>query len=206
MKYARHIRLAKEGGWIIAGQLISVLASLTLVRVLTEILSPAQYGQLALGLTVASLMNQTILGGVVQGINRFYSIALESQELGAYLHAALNLLGYATLVAMGVGLSVVIGLIWLEYTQWIGLAVAALIFSVLSGYSSAITGIQTAARNRAVVTVHSSFDAGLRIALALCFVSVLGASSTAVVIGYASSSLLITTSQFIFLQIGRAHV
>jgi hypothetical protein len=54
----RVLRLAKEGSWIVIGQISSVLGSLVLVRVLTERLDPAQYGQLALGLTVANLVNQ----------------------------------------------------------------------------------------------------------------------------------------------------
>ena len=52
-KISRIKRLAKEGGWILAGQIATVLGSLMLVRVLTEHLDPVQYGQLALGLTVA---------------------------------------------------------------------------------------------------------------------------------------------------------
>ena len=49
----RFRRLAVEGGWIVAGQAASVLGSLLLVRVLTGHLNPTQYGELALGLTVA---------------------------------------------------------------------------------------------------------------------------------------------------------
>jgi O-antigen/teichoic acid export membrane protein len=38
--------------------------ALVLVRVLTEYLTPAQYGQLALGLTVAGLVNQVVMAGM----------------------------------------------------------------------------------------------------------------------------------------------
>jgi O-antigen/teichoic acid export membrane protein len=193
-------RLAKEGSWIVIGQIAAVAGALVLVRVLTEYLAPAQYGQLALGLTVAGLVNQVVMGGICAGIGRFYSIATEKQDLGGYLHATRNLLAYATLVVVALGLMLMVSLYWLGYSQWIGLAAAALVFSVLSGYNGTLSGIQNAARQRAIVAFHGGLDAWLKILLAVGVVLWLGATSTAVVIGYVCSSLLITVSQLIFLR------
>jgi O-antigen/teichoic acid export membrane protein len=197
---SRFRRLAKEGSWIVIGQIAAVAGALVLVRVLTEYLAPAQYGQLALGLTVAGLVNQVVMGGVANGIGRFYSIAAEKQDLGGYLHATRNLLAYATVAVVAIGMMLMASLYWLGYSQWIGLAAAALVFSVLSGYNSTLNGIQNAARQRAIVAFHGGFDAWLKILLAVGVVLWLGTSSTAVVIGYACSSLLITVSQLIFLR------
>ena len=193
-------RLAKEGSWIVAGQIAAVAGALVLVRVLTEHLDPAQYGQLALGLTVAGLVNQVVMGGVTNGISRFYSIAAEKQDLGGYLHATRRLMLYATLVVVVISLLVITGLFWLGYSQWIALAAAALIFSVLSAYNGTLSGIQNAARQRAIVALHGSLDAWLKIGLALGLMFWLGNSSTAVVIGYACSSLIISLSQLVFLR------
>jgi O-antigen/teichoic acid export membrane protein len=197
---ARVFRLAKEGSWLVLGQIATVAGSLVLVRVLTEYLSPAQYGQLALGLTVAVLVNQVVMGGLINGIGRFYSIAAEKQDLSGYLIASKHLLMYATGVIVVAGLLLLAGLGLLGYTQWCGLAAAALVLSVLSGYNSALSGIQNAARQRSIVAFHGGLDAWLKIALALGVLYWLGASSTAVVIGYACSSFLITFSQLIFLR------
>lgn len=193
-------RLAKEGSWIVVGQIASVAGALVLVRVLTEHLNPAQYGQLALGLTVAGLVNQVVMGGIIAGISRFYSIAADKRDLGGYLHATHHLLTYATAAVMAIGLVLMAGLFWLGYSQWMGLAAAAILFSVLSGYNGALSGMQNAARQRAIVAFHGGLDAWLKILLAVGVVLWLGTSSTAVVIGYASSSLLITFSQLIFLR------
>ena len=199
-KVPRIKRLAKEGSWIVLGQIATVAASLVLVRVLTEHLDPAQYGQLALGLTVAGLINQVVMGGVINGISRFYSIAAEKQDLRGYLHATRRLMLNATLVVVVISLLVITGLTWFGYSQWIALAAAALVFSVLSAYNSMLSGIQNAARQRAIVALHGSLDAWLKIGLALGVMLWLGNSSEAVVIGYACSSLLITLSQFVFLR------
>jgi O-antigen/teichoic acid export membrane protein len=193
-------RFVKEGGWIVIGQIAVVSGALVLVRVLTENLAPAQYGQLTLGLTVAGLVNQVVMGGIGAGIGRFYAIAAEKQDLGGYLYATHNLLAYATAAVLAIGLVLMTGLNWLGYTQWIGLAAAALVFSVLSGYNSTLNGIQNAARQRAIVAFHGGLDSWLKILLAMAVVLWLGASSTAVLISYACSSLLITVSQLIFLR------
>lgn len=193
-------RLAKEGSWIVAGQIATVAGALVLVRVLTEYLGPEQYGELALGLTVAGLVNQVVMGGIGAGIGRFYSIAAEKQDLGGYLRATGLLLAYATGAVTAISLMLIASLRWLGYSQWIGLAVAVLVFALLSAYNSTLSGVQNAARQRAIVAFHGGLDAWLRILLALGVVLWLGASGTAVAIGYACSSLLITVSQVVFLR------
>ncbi len=193
-------RLVKEGSWIVAGQIAAVAGALVMVPVLTEHLDPAQYGQLALGLTVAGFINQVVMGGMTNGISRFYSIAAEKQDLGGYMYATRRLLLYATVVVVVISLILITGLLWLAYSQWIALAAAALVFSVLSGYNSALNGIHNAARQRAVVAFHGGLDAWLKIGLALGVMFWLGNSSEAVVIGYACSSLLIIFSQLVFLR------
>ena len=196
----RFYRLAKEGSWVVAGQIAAVLGSLALVRVLTEHLEPAQYGQLALGLTVAGLAHQVVMGGVTNGIGRFYSIAAEKNDLPGYLHASRLLMGYATAVVAAIALVLVTGLLWLGYSQWMGLAAAALALSVLSSYNAALSGIQNAARQRAIVALHQGIDAWLKILLAIGVMFWLGSSSTSVVVGYALSSLLVTGSQLFFIR------
>ena len=196
----RFHRLAKEGSWIVAGQIVSVLGALALVRVLTGYLDPAQYGQLALGLTVAGLVNQVVIGGVSNSIGRFYSIAAEKSDLPSYLHASRRLMGYATAAVAGIALMLMTGLLWLGYSQWMWLAAAALVFSILGGYNAALSGIQNAARQRPVVAFHGGLDAWMKILLAVGVISWLGNSSTAVVLGYVLSSFLVTGSQLIFLR------
>ena len=200
MNGARIQRIAKEGSWIVIGQIASVLGALVLVRVLTERLDPTQYGQLALGFTVAGLVSQVVMGGIGAGIGRFYSIAAEKKDLPGYLRASRRLMVYASLAVVAIGQVLMIGLLWLNYSQWMGLAAAALVFSVINGFNSSLSGIQNAARQRAIVAFHGGLDAWLKILLAVGVMLWLGSSSIAVVIGYTCSSLLVTISQLFFLR------
>jgi hypothetical protein len=140
------------------------------------------------------------MGGLSNGISRFYSVAAEKQEFGGYVRASRRLIFFATLVVFGAGATLLTGLSLLGGDRWISLAAAALLFAVLSIYNSTLSGIQNAARQRAVVAFHGALDAWLKILLAVAAVLLLGGSGTAVVLAYAGSSLLVNTSQFIFLR------
>jgi len=66
----RLYRLVRESSWIVFGQGLTMLGSLALIRVLTGQLNTEQYGQLALGLTVAEFINQTVLGGLTGDLDK----------------------------------------------------------------------------------------------------------------------------------------
>jgi O-antigen/teichoic acid export membrane protein len=196
----RIIRNIREFGWILVGQCVSVAGSLTLVRVLTERLSPAQYGQLALGLTIVGLTNQVLTGGLSAGIGRFYSIAIEKGDIQGYLQASQRLMLYTTAATAGLGLLLICSLWHLKYSEWIGISSAALVFSVLLGYNNSLSSVQSAARQRQVVALHSGLDACLKVLIAIIAVSVFGPSGTAVIIGYTVAAFAVTFSQLLFLK------
>jgi len=200
IEWLRLRRLASEGSWILIGQIVTVLGSLALVRVLTEHLDPVQYGELTLGLTIVGLVNQIITGGLSVGIGRFYSVAVERDDLTGYISGSRSVLKNGTTAVTCLGFCLLVGLYCFGYSQWMGLVAAALVLSLLSGYNNALNSIQSAARQRAIVAFHCGADAWLKIALAVAVMLWLGKSSTAVVIGFACSSFLITLSQFLFLR------
>ena len=199
-KVVRFRRLTKEALWIAIGQIATVLGSLLLVRVLTEHLDPTQYGELALALTVAGLVSQVVMGGVTAGIGRFYAIAFGKGDLQSYFIASRVLLGHATLVVGAIGMLLSIGLVWLGYSRWLGLTAAALLFSVISAYNVSLSGIQNAARQRAVVAFHGGLNSWLKILLVLVVFLSLGNSSVAVLIGFMLSLLFVTGSQILFIR------
>jgi O-antigen/teichoic acid export membrane protein len=196
----RFHRLSKEGGWILAGQVASVLGALTLVRVLTEYLQPAEYGQLALSLTIAALMNQVVMGGVTNGVSRYYSIAAEKRDLWGYLKSSKQLMAYATIVVVMIAIALGVVLIALDQSSWLSLMFLIVLFSIFTGFNGALSGVQNAARQRPIVALHAGLDAWLRIGMAVGMVILLGSSSAAVVLGYFLSAFLVTMSQLFFLK------
>jgi O-antigen/teichoic acid export membrane protein len=196
----RFRRLFKEGFWIVLGQAMAVLGSLVGVRLLTELLDPAAYGELALGMTVATLVNQTVLGPLGNGITRFYAPAKERGELGSYLHAVRRLVFWATGIIMLMILCAVVGLLIARRTDWIAIAFAALIFAILSGYNSILSGVQNAARQRSVVALHQGMESWMRFLFAVTLLLWLGATSTAAMIGYILAVIVVLGSQYYFFR------
>lgn len=193
-------RLSKEGAWIVLGQASAVLGTLASVRLLTELLDPAAYGELALGMTVASLVNQTVLGPLSNGITRFYAPAQERGDLGSYLSAVRGLVLAATGAIAILILLAGACLMLAGRTQWIAIAGAALIFAGLSGHNAILSGIQNAARQRAIVALHQGMEPWARLLIAAALLLWLGATSTVAMTGYALGVTLVLGSQYVFFR------
>lgn len=193
-------RIISEGGWIAVGQVASILGSFAMVRVLTENLDTSEYGQLALVLTVTTLVNQVVMGGIISGLGRFYSIALAKGDLLGYIHAAQRLFKLCTIVVFAFGIVVLSFLFVADLYNWFWLATITLVLSILVSFNGAFNSIQNAARQRAIVALHGGMDAWLKIASALGVIACFGANSTAVVTGYTLSAAIVMFSQFFFLR------
>jgi O-antigen/teichoic acid export membrane protein len=179
---------------------MAVLGALIGVRLLTELLDPSSYGELALGMTVATLVNQTILGPLGVGITRFYSPALERNELGDYLKATSSLVSSATVVTVFIMLLLIAGLLITGRTEWIVITAAAFIFAILSGYNSILSGIQNAARQRSVVALHQGMEPWARFLIAAGFVLLLGSTSAVAMFGYVAALIFVLGSQVWFFR------
>ena len=197
---ARFRRLLKEGSWVVFGQVVAFSGALAQVKILTEYLEPSQYGQLALGLTIATLINQSVMAGVTPGIGRFYAVAAERNDTSAYMYASQKMMSLATLFVIFLAFVLVGILIFLDYEIWICLTLAAFAYAIFSAYSGAVSSVQNAARQRSVVAIHNGLNAWLMIGLAVLCLIWLGSTSASVAIGFAISTLLITSSQLIFLR------
>ena len=63
------------------------------------------------------------MGGLSNGISRFYSVAAEKRDFGGYLRASRRLIAYGTLIGIRrVGATLLTGLQLLGGARWIGLA------------------------------------------------------------------------------------
>lgn len=194
----RFHRLSKEGFFVGLGQAMAVIGSIVGVRLLTELLTPAAYGELALGVTVAALINQAVLGPLGGGVMRFYAPANEKVDIGGYLKAVYRLVSSATGVIILIGFLMVAFLWVADYAEWIAIAIAALIFAVFSGYNSILDSIQNAARQRSIVAFHQGMSAWLRFLIAAGLLYLVGRTSTVAMIGYAISVLIVIGSQYVF--------
>lgn len=197
---SRFRRLSREFLWIGLGQTATVVGAVVGVRILTGVLPPDAYGRLALGMTVATLVTQTILGPLGNAATRFFAPAREADALWSYLAAVKTLLVQATGGVLLLAVVLCLGLVATGHSQWIGLALAAMLFALLSGYNSVLNGVQNAARQRAIVALHHGLATWGRFLLAAALVLWVGASSTFAMLGYAAAMLIVLASQSWFFR------
>lgn len=190
-KSTRLKRLVGENLWILAGSVIAIIGSLGLVRLLTEYLNPTQYGELALALTVANLINQVVMCGLISGMGRFYSIAKEHHALNEYRRDSYLLLARATMAIVSIGLSLVLFAYFSSQTNWISLIVVTILFATMSSYNSVFSDVQNAARNRSIAAANNSLDTLLKILLSFLALYFFAVSATTVMLAYAFAGMVV---------------
>jgi O-antigen/teichoic acid export membrane protein len=182
------------------GQVLAVAGAVVGVRLLTELLPPTVYGELALGMTLATLLNQVVFGPLGNGASRFYAVAQEAQVLPNYWAALKHMVAVATgwtlVAAVPVGFALVVA----GYTPWLGVATAALVFALLSGYNGILDGIQNAARQRSIVALHQGLASWGRFLVAAALIFWLGTSSAIAMAGFSLAMACVLGSQAWFLK------
>jgi O-antigen/teichoic acid export membrane protein len=181
-----------------AGQGAAVLGSLFGVRLLTGALPPGPYGELALGLTAATLVQQTLLSPLTGASLRFFAAAVERGRQAAFFRAIGGLMAWATAVLAAFAALLVAFLAATGRSRWVALAVLALLFALLLGYCRALDGLQNAARRRWVVAWHDGIAPWLRFFSAVALVRILGPASWVAMLGYAAATALVLASQSTF--------
>jgi O-antigen/teichoic acid export membrane protein len=194
----RSYRVGREIFWVGLGQAMAALGAIVGVRLLTHLLAPAVYGELALGMTIAALVHQTIMAPLSGASLRFYSPASESGQLRVYLNSVNRLLKRVTIVVLGLlALSSLVSFV-LGEIRWFPLVIIAVIFALISGYSGVLDGMQNAARQRVIVAWHDGIAPWLRFLVASALIIVFGAYSLVAMAGYVVAAVVVFLSQFWF--------
>ena len=197
----------REAVLVFGGQLLAVVGTFASVRVLTELIPPGVYGELALALTATVLLNQTVFGPLTNGAMRFYATAVEKGSVPAFLSATWRLARLGIAVTAALFVTAAIGLVVLGYGALSLLILAVLAYTVTTGISSILTGIQNAARQRAVVALHQSLDSWVKVLITGALLVTFGVSSSTAMLGFAAAAALVLGSQYLFYRrlVGRSQ-
>lgn len=198
--FTRFVRLFKESFWIVSGQVFGVIGALVGVRVLTELMSPSEYGQVALGMTFVMFLGQAWLGPLGTGAARFFAPASEAGELKQYLKAVGQLIYLVNKAILPLALVICIFILVSNLDEWLPLVVGALIIAIVTNCNGVASGIQNAARQRAIVALHSGVTPWVRLLLAVSLIYYFGVSSTVVIWAYVFAAIIILLSQYHFFK------
>ena len=188
-------KISYESFWVILGQAGGLVGGLFLVRILTEYLDPNQYSSLTLGLTISSLVNYILMGGIAVSAGRYYPIASSKNELTEYLKGTILLLKKATilvLIFLGIGSTT---LLLLEADKWIFVVACAGFYSIVSGYLLTIYDIQNAARLRKNIAILKILDSWVKMGVVYTLLEIYLPSASVVIISYIISTCFILLVQ-----------
>lgn len=181
--------------WIIAGQAMALVSGLVGVKLLTNMMPQAAYGQLALGLSIVGLINMFLFGPLGQVILRYYSVSGERGEHAVYSILLRRLHRQTVLFIVVVGLAVSAVVHMTAGTMWAYLTMAAVCFGVVSGLLGSVQALFSAARERKLTALSQSADALLRLLLAVLLITFASREGYWVLAGYSLGSLCVLLFQ-----------
>jgi O-antigen/teichoic acid export membrane protein len=193
-------RVAPEAFFVVSGQVVGALGNIFAIRILTTLLPPAGYGQLALAMTGAVLAQQLVFGPIGTACIRYFAPAQESGELATYTRAIARMFLAGTLA---LGLIAALIAIFFAGTARLNLLpslAAAGAFAWLSSANSMIDGIQNAARQRMIVALHQGVGAWLRLGIVVVVARYLTQNANSILWSYSAGYALLILSQVFFLQ------
>lgn len=196
--WRRIVSVRGEMTWVVVGQVAAASGGIVGVRLLTHWLPPEAYGQLALGLTLTTLVQQSILSPFTGAGLRFYAAARNVGELGSFLDALKWGLRLAVMLIIAL---LLIGILIVSLAQWGGwfeILIWCAALALLSGFSAVLDGMQNAARKRVIVAWHDGLGVWLRFLLGTVVVIVFGARAGNALAGYVLASLIVFCSQYWF--------
>lgn len=191
----RLLRLGREFLWVAVGQGLVALGGLVGVRLLTEVLPPRVYGELALAMTIVAFVQVTVQQPLFEGARRFFQAASQAGQATSLLAAIRRLANRLNMLLLASGVACSMALIATGYGQWLGLTWAALAVCLVTTWSLSINGILNASRQRALIAGHEGLQQWLRFAIAAGLVWWIGPFSSLAMAGYALAAVLVLMSQ-----------
>ena len=194
----RFRKLRHEMGWILCGQFFGFVGGFIGIKVLTNMMGPDGYGQLALGLTIAGLFNTYAYGPVANVVARFFAVYRERGNLGIYFTVLRR--SHRLLAAAGTLLAVVAcgATGYFFGGEWALIILLSCLYGVTSGINVSYIALQNAIRQRKIVALHQGADVWLRIGLSVALLFLFSRSGCFALLGYLVGTLLVTVSQRVF--------
>jgi O-antigen/teichoic acid export membrane protein len=203
LKYEK--KLLKEAGIVLTGLAISSIGNLISLPVLTSLLPPGVFGDVALCLTLVTILQYSYNGTGAVAV-RYYAPSIEKRQFSNYLTALWKVHNRRNLI---LSLIVIFGFIFLFLNHkfnWIYLGFGTIFIAVISAYGNLMDGIQLGARKRSIFALHQGVVSWLRLGCIFLFVSLWGSSTFIVICAISLATLVIGFSQrFFYYRIKKAQ-
>jgi O-antigen/teichoic acid export membrane protein len=196
----RVVRLGKEAVWAGTGQALMVFSAVIAVPLLTSVLTPTEYGELALAMSGFSLVQQLAFAPVSSAALRYFSSSSEANRLPPYLAAIVRLLGRSSRRVIAPTIVAACVLLFAGQADLMFLLVGTATYAVVAGINSSLESIQIGARHRAAAAMHQGLGHLSRVLLAWTAARILGGSATMTRAGYAVATIVLFGSEWRYVR------
>ena len=179
----RLVRATRELSSITTGYFFVALGGLIGVRILTAYLTPSQYGELSLGITMGGAIYSVLLGPLTTGITRFFPIAKEKREIKFFLFNTFKIIFKTSFIISLFSLLIIILILFSGNIKWMSLTLVSIGFGFMLSFNNLIMGLQIVSRKRLLVSLNQSLMTFLKFIFALLLIRIFGSSATSAMCG-----------------------
>jgi O-antigen/teichoic acid export membrane protein len=193
-------RLAGEAFWVSFGMVLTMLAGFVGVRLLTEVMSPDEYGKLGLAMSISMALQYSLAMSMNTSAARFYTVAKENRIFGWYwrLLAKTGIWIFMGSSLISILLFIVLYATGRNENAWIyslSFLLGGLI--VMSGIG---TGIQSGARNRRAVCWNQNLFSWGRFIFAFILTALFSGTAVYALAGFILAMFFMLASQYFFVR------
>ena len=196
-------RLQKEVAWIVIGQAGTAIAGILGIKLLTNVLGPADFGKLSLANTIVVLISTNFLFGPLgQGLMRFWAISKSKGNLKGFYAVSKHF--KLQIIAISIVVSIVLTVIaaFFKGMEWAALFAVSTAAGIFSGWLGLRVAVFTAARKRPLVACLNIGNAFSRPVIAACLVLLISISAFWAMAGYlVAAILLVLVAEYFYVNI-----
>src|SRR5438876_7057206 len=134
-------RIAGETLSVFCGQALSALGTVFGVYLLTKVLPPDVYGEISLGITAFTFVQQLLIGPLFNSFLRFHAPATENCQYQAFLLGGLEVVKQTTALFFVIAVLTGVGLKLSGKSSFIRMEAALFFLILISFYNSILDGL-----------------------------------------------------------------
>lgn len=198
---SRHIQ--KEAAWIIVGQAGTAVAGILGIKLLTNVLGPAEFGKLALANTLIALISTNFLFGPLgAGIMRFWAISKSKGSLKEFYAASKQLKQQTIAISIVVSIALTVIVAFFKGMEWAALFAVSTAAGIFTGWLGLRMAVFTAARKRPLAACLNIGNAFSRPVIAAGLVLLISVSAFWAMAGYlVAAILLVVVAEWFYVNI-----
>lgn len=185
----------EEFFWVALGQALAFIGSILGVKLLTNVMTPSEYGDVALGMTIVGFINSVLFGPLGNVIIRYYSIMKDNHKDQLYFLLLKNI-HLKLIIFLVISFVPILFILHYFLKSWTLITFCSFLFAIILGINSNATSFFSAIRDRKFVALSQGAVTVLKTMIAVAFVIFIGREGFWAINGYTVGTIFILFWQY----------